>query len=137
MCHMFSRRFVLLVGVLVMVNVALWFAAPGLAIRRAIINQLFGPKMVRAVVVEKGGAQWNLDRGIITQVSSTQLTLSEPDRVQVIPLASTTKVIRLGHQLPLTVLAKRWHVVVLWPPTGPAVSVDVEKIPHGKAKAAG
>ncbi len=135
---MFSRRFVLLAGVLVALNVTLWFAAPGLAIRRAIINQLFGPKMVRAVVVVKSGDQWNLDRGVITQVNSTQLTLREFDgRIQAIPLSSTTQVIRLGHQLPLTVLAKRWHVLVTWPATGPAQSVDVEKIPRGHAKGAG
>jgi hypothetical protein len=135
---MFTKRFVFLAGVLVALNVALFFAAPGLAIRRAIVNQLFGPKMVRAVVVEKNGDQWNLDRGVITQVSSTQLTLSEADRVQTIPLSDTTKVIRLGHQLPLTALARRWHVLVTWPANGPAKFVDVEKIPHrGRAAGAG
>jgi hypothetical protein len=133
---MFTKRFVFLAGTLVALNVALFFAAPGLAIRQAIVNQLFGPKMVRAVVVEKNGDQWNLDRGVITQVSSTQLTLSEVDRVQTIPLSDTTKVIRLGRQLPLTALAKRWHVLVTWPANGPAKSVDVEKIPR-RGRAAG
>jgi hypothetical protein len=135
---MFSRRFVFLVSVLVTLNVALWFASPGSAIRRAIINQLFGPKMVRAVVVEKSGAQWQLDRGAITQVTSTQLTLKEADgRVQPITISSSTKVIHLGQRLPLSVLAPRWRVVVLWPATGPAVSVDVEKIVRGKHKGGG
>jgi hypothetical protein len=116
-------------------NVALWLASPGLAIRHAVVTQLFGPKMVRAVAVERNGDQWNLDRGVITQVSSTQLTLLEADgRVQPIPLADTTRVIRLRHQLPLTVLKKRWRVLVTWPATGPAVSVDVEKIPRGHGK---
>ena len=41
---MFSRRFVLLAGVLVTLNLALWFASPGLALRKALVNQLFGPK---------------------------------------------------------------------------------------------
>ena len=31
-------------------NVSLWFAAPGLALRKAIVTQLFGPSMVRAEV---------------------------------------------------------------------------------------
>ena len=44
MRSMFSRRFVLLAGVLVTLNLALWFAAPGLALRKAIVNQLFGPR---------------------------------------------------------------------------------------------
>ena len=124
----------LLAGVLVTLNLALWFAAPGLAVRRAILNELFGPRMVRAVVVEKNGSQWQLDRGIIIQVSSAQLTLREADgKIQPIPLSSTTEVVRFGHHLSTAVLAKRWHVLVTWPATGPAQSVDVEKIPrrHG------
>jgi hypothetical protein len=134
---MFSRRFVFLAGVLVTLNLALWFAGPGLALRKALVAQLFGPKMIRAVVVDKPGVQVNLDRGVITQVSSTQLTLREFDgRVQPIPLSTATVVIHLGRRYPPTVLAKRWHVVVTWPATGPAVSVDVEKLPP-RAKIAG
>jgi hypothetical protein len=131
---MFSRRFVLLAGVLVALNLALWFAAPGLALRKAIVTQLFGPGMVRAQVHEKNGRDWNLDRGVITQVNSTQLTLREFDgRVTTIPLAATTRVIHLGRHLPLTALARRWHVVVLWPPIGAAQSVDVDRIPRTRS----
>jgi hypothetical protein len=134
MGFMFGRRFVLLGTVLVALNLALWFAAPGLAIRKAILNELFGPRMIRAQVYEKGGVELNLDRGVIVQVSSTQLTLREADtKIQVIPLASTTDVVRFGHHLSPDVLAKRWHVLVTWPSTGPATSVDVEKVPRGRA----
>jgi hypothetical protein len=130
---MFTRRFVLLGTVLVTLNLVLWFAAPGLAIRRGIINELFGQSMVRAQVLKKSGAQWNLDRGVITSVDSTQVTLSEADgRVQQIPLSGSTKVIRFGHRLSLGALAPRWHVLVTWPATGAAQSVDVEKIPRGR-----
>jgi hypothetical protein len=130
---MFSRRFVLLGAVLVTLNVALWFAAPGLAIRRAIINQLFGSKMVRAEVIERNGSDWRLDRGVITQVNNTQLTLREADgRVQQIQLSSSTKVIRRGQLLSLDRLAPRWRVLVTWPANGTAQSVDVEKVPHGR-----
>ena len=84
---MVRRRFVVLAGVLAAFTVTLVSASPGLAIRHAVVTQLFGPKMVRAVAVERSGDQWNLDRGVITQVSSTQLTLLEADgRVQPIPL---------------------------------------------------
>jgi hypothetical protein len=135
---MFNRRFVLLGTVLVTLNVALWFAAPGFALRKAIVNQLFGPKMVRVQVLEKNGAQWNLDRGVITSVDSSQVTLREFDgRVQQIPLSSTTRVIHVGHILSVDQLAPRWHVLVTWPATGTARSVDVEKIPHSRAKAGG
>jgi hypothetical protein len=135
---MFSRRFVLLGTVLLTLNVALWFAAPGLALRKAIVTQLFGPRMVRAQALEKNGTQWNLDRGVITSVDSTQVTLREFDgRVQQIPLSGTTRVIRFGHSLSVDQLAPRWHVLVTWPATGPARSVDVEKIPHGHGAGAG
>jgi hypothetical protein len=133
---MFSRRFVLLAGVLVTLNLALWFASPGLALRRALVDQLFGPKMIRVEVIDWAGpgttpADTRLDRGVITKVSSTQLTLRERDtKVQSIPLSSTTDVIRFGHHLPLSVLAKRWHVVVTWPANGAAQTVDVEKVPR-------
>lgn len=135
---MFTRRFVFLVGVLATLNVALFFAAPGLALRKAIISQLFGPSMVRAQVHERNGTDWNLDRGVITQVNGTQLTLREVGgRIQPIPLASTTTVIRVatGRHLPLSSLARRWRVVVWWPVIGPAQEVDVEKIPPRKAAA--
>jgi hypothetical protein len=129
---MFTRRFLLLAGVLVALNVSLWLATPGLALRRAIVTQLFGPNMVRAQVHLRNNQDWNLDRGVITQVNSSQLTLREADgRIQQIPLsAGTTKVIHRGHHLALSALARRWRVVVLWPPVGAAESVDVERIPR-------
>jgi hypothetical protein len=134
---MFTRRFVFLVGVLAALNLVLFFAGPGLALRKAIVSELFGPKMIRLEVIERipvfGSTDWRIDRGVITQVTPTQLTLREADgRIQPITIASTTKVIRLGRQLPLTRLAPRWHVVVTWPATGAAQTVDVEKIPLRK-----
>jgi hypothetical protein len=135
MRRMFSRRFALLAGVLVTLNVVLFFATPGLAIRQALVNQLFGKKMIRLEVIEWGGsgttADWRLDRGVITQVSSTQITLRERDgRSQLIPISSTTDVIRFGRHLSPDILKRRWHVLVTWPANGPAQSVDVEKIPR-------
>jgi hypothetical protein len=128
---MFGKRFLLLVTVLVALNVALWFAAPGLALRRGLITQLFGSKMVRAQVHLKTGQDWNLDRGVITQVDGTQLTLREFDgKIVSIPVSGSTKVIRLGRRLSLSQLAPRWRVVVEWPPFGAAQSVDVERIPR-------
>ena len=136
MWPMFTRRFVLLAAVLVTLNLALWFASPGLALRKAVIQQLFGPSMIRAEVVKKGGQDWRLDRGVIQSVTSTQLTLKEADgRVQQIPLSGTTKVFGLGgHRVPLVVLAARWRVLVTWPANGAADSVDIERIPreHGR-----
>lgn len=133
MHRMFTRRFVFLVGVLVTLNIVLFLAAPGLALRKAIVNQLFGPNLVRAQIHDKNG-DWNLDRGVITQVNGTQLTLREAGgRIQPIPLASTTRVIRLGRRLPVSTLGRRWRVLVWWPVIGPAMEVDVEKIPRKAA----
>jgi len=140
MRRMFTRRFVFLVGVLVTLNVALWLATPGLALRKALVNELFGPAMVRLQVHEKTGQDWNVDRGVITQVSSSQLTLREADgRIQPIPLSSSTVVIRVatGRHMPLSALARRWHVVVTWPPIGTAQEVDVERIPPRRTAAIG
>ncbi|HEU5214714.1 MAG TPA: hypothetical protein VFU30_04165 [Gaiellaceae bacterium] len=134
---MFSRRFILLGGVLVALNLALWLAAPGLALRHAVVSELFGPKMIRAEAVEKsavgGSSDWRLDRGVIVSVTPTQLTLREADgRIQSIPVSGSTRVIRLGQRMPLTVLAPRWRVLVTWPATGAAQTVDVERIPRGR-----
>ena len=134
---MFTKRFVFLAGVLVTLNVALWFAGPGLALRQALVNQLFGPKMIRAEAVEKtavgGSTDWRLDRGAIVSITGTQLTLREADgRIQPIPVASTTKVLRYGQRLALSSLAPRWHVLVTWPASGAAQSIDVERIPPGR-----
>jgi hypothetical protein len=133
---MARRRFVLLAAVLATLNVALWVAPAGLALRRVVIQELFGPKLVRAQVLEKspvgGSTIWGIDRGVVTSASGSQLTLREADgKVQTIPVSGSTRVIRLatGRRLPLSVLAPGWRVLVTWPASGPAQSVDVERVP--------
>ena len=130
-----SRRSILLAGVLVGLNVALWLAPPGLALRKAIVQQVFGSKVVRLEVVEKkpvgGSTDWRIDRGVITQVSSTQLTLREADgRIQPIPLSTSTAVVRPGRSASLDKLRPHLDVLVTWPANGPAESVDVGKLPR-------
>jgi hypothetical protein len=92
-----SRRFALLAAFVVALNVVLWLAPQGLALRKAVINQLFGPKMIRAeVVVQAGGnstQDYRLDRGVILSVSGGSLVLAEQDGTnQTIPVASSTRV---------------------------------------------
>jgi hypothetical protein len=145
-----TRRFVLLAAVLVTLNVVLFFAGPGLALRGAIVSELFGPKMVRLTVLERNGQEWNVDRGLITQVKGcTQtdpagvncelVTLREYDgRIQQIPLDSTTDVLRFGRQISESALAPHWRVLITWPADGsPAQSVDVEKVPPRHTQAYG
>jgi hypothetical protein len=103
--------------------------------RKGVVGQLFGPKLVRLETIERkpvaGSTDWRVDRGVITSVTSTQVTLREADgRIQAIPLASTTEVLRRGRILSLDLLAVRWHVVVTWPASGAAQSVDVEFVPR-------
>jgi hypothetical protein len=103
-------------------------------LRKAIVKQLFGPRLVRLETIEKkpvaGSTDWRVDRGVITVVSDTQLTLREADgRIQQIPISSSTEVFRRGRILTPDVLASRWHVVVTWPATGDAQAVDVEYVP--------
>jgi hypothetical protein len=132
---MLSKRFVLLAGALVTLNLALWFAAPGLALRTGLVNELFGRKLIRGEAVYRtavcGGTDCRFDRGVITDVTPTQLTLREADgRIQPIPIADSTDVIKFGRHISISRLARRWHVFVTWPTTGPAQSVDVERVPR-------
>ena len=124
-----NRRFALLVVVLV----ALLFASPAFGLRKALVAQLFAQKLIRVDVLEKNG-DWRIDRGVITQVSSSQLTLREADgRVQAIPLSSFTRVAFYGHRLPVSALAPHWHVLVTWPANGAAQSIDVERMPKTRS----
>ena len=132
---MFTKRFVLLAGVLVTLNLALWFAAPGLALRPGLVNELLGRNVIRGEAIYKkpvcGGTDCRWDRGVITDVTPTQLTLREADgRIQPIPIADSTDVIKFGRHISIARLARHWRVFVIWPTTGPAQSVDVERVPR-------
>jgi hypothetical protein len=77
-----SRRFLYLATALVAVNSFFWIAQSGFALPKAIINQFFGGNMIRAeaVVATAGGTQdWRIDRGVITALSGTDVTLRERD----------------------------------------------------------
>ncbi len=140
------RRFGLLSAALVALNLFLWLAPPGLALREAVINQLFGPRLIRAEVIDQapgGGTQDNLiDRGVITSVSLASITLREQDgRVQSIPLAATTKVTGLVRFATIADLRKNVRVLVFWQANGPATTVQVEAVVgpagdqgHGKGR---
>jgi hypothetical protein len=77
-----SRRFLYLATALVAVNSFFWIAQSGFALPKAIINQFFGGNMIRAeaVVATAAGTQdWRIDRGVITAISGTDVTLRERD----------------------------------------------------------
>ncbi|HZS30976.1 MAG TPA: hypothetical protein VFA37_06935 [Gaiellaceae bacterium] len=125
-----NRRFLLLSAVLVALNTALWLTPEGLALRQAALPQLFGRNLIRADVVDTNG-EWRIDRGVITAVTPTQLTLKEADgRIQPIAISSsTTSVVFGAKSLALSALGPRWHVLVTWPANGTADMVKVERRP--------
>src|SRR3954452_16121338 len=76
------RRFMLLAVTLVALNTFFWLAASGFALAKSIVNQFFGNRMIRAEVILQapGGAQdWRIDRGVVTAVSGSSLTVHEAD----------------------------------------------------------
>ena len=134
-----SRR-LLLLGTLATLVVALWLAPAGLALRNAVVKQVFSGKLVRLEVIEKkpvaGSTDWRIDHGVITAVNSTQLTLRESDgRVQTIPLAVTTRVVRQGRASSLNRLHRHLYALVTWPASGAAQSVIVDPVPAWLRKA--
>jgi hypothetical protein len=128
------RRRLLLVGTLLTLSVALWLAPAGLALRNAVVKQVFSGKLARLEVIEKrpvgGSTDWRIDHGVITAVSSAQLTLRESDgRIQLVPLSASTRVIRHGRTASLKRLHPRQYVLVTWPADGAAQTVIVDPVP--------
>jgi hypothetical protein len=128
------RRWAILASTLVALNVFLWLVPQGLALQRALINQLFGPRMVRAevVVLGSGGSpqDYRIDRGVVTSATSTAITLSEADgTAQTIPVDAATRVIGMPARLGIARLAPRLqnaHVLVFRLANAPAQTIQVE-----------
>jgi hypothetical protein len=118
------RRFLYLATALVALNSFFWLAQGGFALPQAVINQFFGNRMVRAEVLVQapGGVQdWRIDRGVITAVAGSTLTLREGDGTTVNVDVSPTARIQGGRQL-----RKRQRVVVYHQANLPAEIVQVE-----------
>ena len=100
------------------------------------ILPLFGPKLVRAEVIDSTGgsatADWRIDRGTIVSTSVDQLTLREADgRVQAIAVDSSTRVVLGIHRLALGSLKPGWRVLATWSASG---SADLVQVEHRGAK---
>jgi len=125
------KRFTILAVALVALNVFLWIVPAGMALRQSIVNQLFGPSMIRAEVVVQSGSNgtqdYRIDRGVVTAVTPGQITLREQDgTIQSIPLASTTRMSGLGRLGLQSLLRRPTQVLVVRPANGAAISLDVE-----------
>jgi hypothetical protein len=128
--RMHPRRFMVLAVSLVALNTFFWVAQGGFALPKAIINQFFGNKMVRAEVLVQtpGGVQdWRIDRGVITAVNGTTFTLRESDATTVtLAVSPTARVQGSGRFSSVGQLHRRVRVVIYHQANLPAEIVQVE-----------
>lgn len=128
------RRFMLLATTLVAINVFFWLAQSGFAIPQALLGRFVGSRVVRAEIVLKaadGSIQdWRIDRGTITSVAGTTVTLREKDgttaAVQVDPRA---RVLPLGYG-GVAQLRRGMRVAVYHQANAAAAIVQVEAVPR-------
>jgi hypothetical protein len=129
---MSRRRFLYLATALVAVNSFFWLAQSGFALPQAIINQFFGGNMIRAEVLvasPSGTQDWRIDRGVITAISGTNVTLREKDAtvvtLQIDPSARVQGPARISS---VAQLRRRLRVVLYRQADQPATLVQVEGI---------
>ena len=127
-----SRRFMLLAVTLVVLNAAFWIAGGGMALTKAVVNQFFGARMIRAEVIlqsPSGPQDWRIDRGVITAVAGTTITLREADgttqSVSIDPAARVEGPTRFAAP---SLLRTRLRVVVYHQANAPAQLVQVEGV---------
>ena len=130
---MSRRRFALLAAFLVLLNLVLWLAPAGLAVRSALLSSLFGPRMIRAEVVVQGTGgttqDYRVDRGVITSPfasNTSSITIRELDgTTMTIPIDATTRVTGPTKLVSLP-LRKSLRVVVIRQANLPAQLIQVE-----------
>jgi hypothetical protein len=126
------RRFLYLATALIAVNSFFWLAQSGFALPTAIINQFFGGNMIRAEVLvasPSGTQDWRIDRGVITAISGTNVTLREKDAtvvtLQIDPNARVQGAARISS---VAQLRRKLRVVLYRLADQPATLVQVEGI---------
>ena len=132
MTGMKRRRFLILAATLVALNTFFWLAGGGLALTKGVVNQFFGNRMVRAEVIVQapGGAQdWRIDRGVITAVAGSTLTLREADGTSItVDVATNARVQGPARFASPSKLRPRLRVVVYHQANSPADLVQVEAV---------
>jgi hypothetical protein len=120
----------LLAATLVVLNTAFWLAATGLALPRAIVNQFFGNRLVRAEVIlqsPSGPQDWLIDRGVITSIASGTISLREADgRTVVVPVDPAARIQGPPRFSSVARLRPRLRVVLYHQANAPAQIVQVE-----------
>jgi hypothetical protein len=126
------RRFLYLAAALIAVNSFFWLAQSGFALPSAIINQFFGGNLIRAevLVASPGGTQdWRIDRGVITAISGTNVTLREKDATSVtLQIDPNARVQGPARFSSVAQLRRRLRVVLYRQADQPATLVQVEGV---------
>jgi hypothetical protein len=127
------KRFMLLAVALLALNTFFWIAPGGFALSRAIIDQYFGSRMIRAEVVvqtSSGTADYLIDRGTIKTIAPGSVVLKEKTGEMVtIQLAATATVTGAGgRSAPVSVLRRGMRITVFRLANAPADSIQVEGV---------
>lgn len=127
------RRFMLLAVALIALNTFFWVAPGGFALSRAIIDQYFGARMIRAEVLVQtpsGAADYRIDRGVIKAITPGSIVLKEKNGdmvpIQVAPTASVAGPV--GRRGSGGALRVGMRVIVFRLANAPADSIQVEGI---------
>ena len=126
------RRFLYLAAALIAVNSFFWLAQSGFALPGAIINQFFGGNLIRAEVLvasPTGTQDWRIDRGVITAIAGTSITLREKDGTSVtLPVDPNARVQGPARFSNVAFLRRRLRVVLYHQANLPATLVQVEGV---------
>jgi hypothetical protein len=125
------KRFMLLAVALIALNTFFWLAPGGFALPRAIIDQYFGGRMIRAEVLVStpaGTADYRIDRGVINSLTPGSIVLKEKNGdVVPIQIASTATVTTgAGRPSSAASLRRGMRVIVFRLANGPADTIQVE-----------
>jgi hypothetical protein len=129
---MSRRRFLYLATAIVAVNSFFWLAQSGFALPQSIINQFFGGSMIRSEVyisTPSGNQDWRIDRGVITAISGTAVTLREKDATVVsLQVDPNARVQGSARVTSVAQLRRRLRVVIYRQADQPATLVQVEGV---------
>jgi len=125
------RRFMVLAVVLVALNSFFWLAQGSFALSKAMIDQFFGNRMVRAEVLVQtptGTEDYRIDRGVIKTIAPGSIVLKEKNGdmvpIQLAPAATVSGL--AGRKGSGAVLRIGMRVIVFRLANAPADSVQVE-----------
>jgi hypothetical protein len=123
----------LLAVALVVLNTFFWVAQGGFALPAAIVDQFFGPRMIRAEVLVQtptGAADYRIDRGVIKAITPGSIVLKEKngDMVPIQLASSATVTGPAGRRATGGVLRVGLRVLVIRLADGPADTIQVEGV---------